>query len=145
VASTVRTPHVEVTRRFELDPSRPFLKVSYTVSGRGEAADLAGPQFPHVRFSERFLSVIEGDERDLFFDGAELGRGRQLPCWRVFFLPGHRTGLLVAARSKLMMSHIQIWPRIEKGRRVSPAPDVLVQLRLQHVQPAPPRCSREDI
>lgn len=120
VSSVIQSEHLSVHRRFALEPENPLLKVFFTFRGRGESAQLQNTRLPHVRLAGDFLSVVEGDERDLFFDGAEIGGGRQLPPWRVFFLPGHRQGLLVATRSKRMMSHMQIWPRLDWGVEFRP-------------------------
>jgi len=63
--------------------------------------------FPLVAFAPGFEDVFEPD-RDLFDDGAETAPGVEIPPWRVFFRKGGRTGLIVAARSKLAMSRFQI-------------------------------------
>ncbi len=120
IRTILRGPQAEIERCYRCAPDNPLLHISLIVRGRNAVADLREPRFPYVKFAEDFLSVIEGDERDLFFDGAELGQGRELPCWRVFFRPGHRDGVLLATRSKRMMSHIQIWPRIEKALECRP-------------------------
>ncbi|MBI4027188.1 MAG: hypothetical protein HY360_19540 [Verrucomicrobia bacterium] len=107
VESTLRTPHIAATRRFELPPNATLLKVTYIIRGMGPEIKLTQSAFPYVTFPEDFNDVTE-DEQDLHFDGAELGGNRELPCWRVLFRKGHRDGLIVAARSKLQMSHVQI-------------------------------------
>lgn len=113
VRSVLVSPHLKVTRRFTCEPDHPLLKVDLTIEPGEQPATLTDVRLPRLDFADDFASVIEGDEHDLYFDGAELGDGRQLPCWRVFFCNGHQRGLLIAARSKAMMSHIQIWPHAE--------------------------------
>jgi len=110
VESVIGSSAVQVTRRFELDDGAPLLRAAYSVKGTGETDEIAQLGFPMVRFAEDFLDAFE-DEEDLFADGAELGGGRELPCWRVFFKPGREAGLVVAARSKFEMSHFQIYER----------------------------------
>ena len=110
VESVIRSPAVEVTRRFELENGDPLLRVSYRVRGTGALTEVAQLGFPMLRFAEDFLDAFEDDD-DLYFDGAEVGGGSELPCWRVFFRAGHDDGLIVAARSKLEMSHLQIYER----------------------------------
>src|SRR5690242_10278916 len=37
--SVVRSPHIEVTQRFELDPSSPFLRVKASIRGIGTGSE----------------------------------------------------------------------------------------------------------
>ncbi len=115
IVSLLRADGVEIRRSFTFEPGRPVVGVVVEVRSTGFDGELAEPRFPHIRFADDFVNLIEGDEPDLFFDGAELGGGRELPCWRVFMRSGCRDGVLMAARSKAMMSHMQIWPREEKA------------------------------
>ena len=64
-----------------------------------------------VLSNSHLTATFAADERILDFDGAELGDGLELPCWRVLFAQGHREGLLLVARSKAQMSHIQTYRR----------------------------------
>lgn len=114
IHSVLISPHLKITRRFRCEPDHPLLTIDLLIEAGRKKATLADVRLPQIMLADDFLSVIEGDERDLYFDGAELGSGRQLPCWRVFFHKGHRHGLLLATRSKRMMGHIQIWPRTER-------------------------------
>ena len=107
VVSVVRTGAVEITRTFELPPDLPLLRVSCGVTALNRRAALAKVAFPCIRFAEGFVNFFE-DEEDLYCDGEELGGGRELPCWRVFFKEGHRRGVIIAARSKLEMSRFYI-------------------------------------
>lgn len=116
VQSTLRSPHVTVTRRFALDSASPLLQVGLTIQTMGVAGELAMAGFPAVRFAPGFADVFE-DERDLYFDGAELGDATQLPCWRVFLRKRGADGLLLVTRSKQQMSHAEI---LADGFRVCP-------------------------
>jgi len=110
VESVLASDAVEITRRFSLRPEDPLLTVRHTVRGTRAKGEILHPGFPRVTFSEDFADAFE-DEADRFFDGAELGQGREMPCWRVFFRDGHEDGLLLATRSKYAMSHLQIYAR----------------------------------
>lgn len=104
VSSVLRAPQLEIRRSFRLSPNSPLLSVRYEFIPTA-SAELHGPGI-------LFLSLIDDvndvsrDERDLYFDGAELGGCRELPCWRVLYRKGYRRGVLVAARSKRMMSRL---------------------------------------
>ncbi len=115
VARTVRRGEVEVTTLFELPPESPLLRISVSVRGRlgWQASQIA---FPKVQFASGFADAFE-DERDCYFDGEEIGGGRELPCWRVFFKEEAAEGVLAATRSKSDMSHFQI---VEKGFDLRP-------------------------
>jgi hypothetical protein len=113
VRSVLVWPHLRVTRQFRASPEHPLLRVDLLIEPGEQLTSVADVRLPQFRLAEDFLSVIEGDEQDLYFDGAELGGGAELPCWRVFFRRGHRRGLLLATRSRAMMSHLAIWPRTE--------------------------------
>ena len=110
VEATIRSPWIEITRRFELPEDGPLLKAAFTIRATDKAGPISGVAFPRVRFAADFADAFE-DEEDLYFDGAELRDGRQLPCWRVFFKEGHREGLLLVTRSKADMSRFQITER----------------------------------
>ena len=99
-----------MTRRFELRDGSSLLNITCTIEGTGELDEINHPAFPRIVFTDDFTDAFE-DEEDLFFDGAELGNGRELPCWRVFFREGHQEGLIAATRSKYEMSHFQIYER----------------------------------
>lgn len=107
VESTVRTEDVAFTRRFTLRADSPLLEVGGRVRVINEAAELRRDAFPHIEFAPDFVDMFE-DERDLYFDGVELGGGPELPPWRVFYRRGYERGLLAATRSKLEMSRFQI-------------------------------------
>lgn len=110
VEPTIRTRGVEIVKRFELLPDAPLLRASYTVRGTGEIEQAAHIGFPLIRFTDDFVDAFE-DEEDLYFDGAELGDGSELPCWRVFSNAERSCGLMAATRSKYEMSHFQIYER----------------------------------
>jgi hypothetical protein len=106
--SVIRMKHVTVTRTFRLRPKHPLLEMTFTVHGADADAKLQRIALPAILFAPDILDVTE-DDRILDFDGAELGDGIELPCWRVLFCKGHRDGLLLAARSKEQMSHVQTY------------------------------------
>lgn len=116
VQTTLRSPHVEVTFRYELAPDAATLTVDCTVRGFKRRNTLEHPAFPAIDFAGDFINTME-DEADLYDDGVELGGGAQLPCWRVFFRKGRQSGLLVAARCKRDMSRLQI---LDAGFHVKP-------------------------
>lgn len=102
-----RSEHLLVTLRYELEPGSPLLKVSTSVRGTGKPGALRYIFTPRFDFAPGFNDTFE-DERDLYYDGAELGGGKELPCWRVFFRKGYRTGLILATRRKLPMAQFHI-------------------------------------
>lgn len=106
IKATIHMAHLSVTKTFRLRPNHPLLEITYAVHGTAPKAKLQQPAFPCILFAEDINDITE-DDHILDFDGAELGNGRELPCWRVFFRKGHRDGLLLAARCKEQMSHIQ--------------------------------------
>lgn len=116
VEATIRMEHVSVTRTFRLRPNHPLLEVAYSIHGTAPQAKLQRLAFPCILFAEDINDITE-DDYILDFDGAELGNGRELPCWRVFFRKGHRDGLLLAARSKEQMSHVETY---RKGLEIRP-------------------------
>jgi hypothetical protein len=102
---------IEILRRFELADDSPLLKVHYEVRAVRAGVALAKPlAFPEIGFAGDFVNPFE-DEEDLYFDGEELGDGRELPPWRVFFRQGHQAGLMAATRCKRDMSRFQILDR----------------------------------
>ena len=105
--SVVRSPHVELTQRYELDPASPLLRLKTTLRGIGKDGELHVGGYPRVQFAGDIVDTFH-EENQLFFDGAELGGGREIPCWRVFFRKGYREGLMIATRSKLAMTRFQI-------------------------------------
>jgi hypothetical protein len=107
VTSIVRTGHLTVTIQYLLPANSPLLKIHVQVKGRGPKGELGMLATPHIGFTPGFNDVFEELE-DLFFDGAELGGGRELPCWRVFFRKGRRDGLLLATRTKRDMARFNI-------------------------------------
>lgn len=116
VQAVSRSEHVEVTRRYELSPGDPMLRVSVTVRGFKRRTTLQAPAFPAVSFTDDFIDAFE-DDTDLYDDGVELGGGAELPCWRVFFRKGRQIGILIATRSKRDMSRFQI---LERGFQIKP-------------------------
>lgn len=107
VTVTRRSKHLTVVTCFEIEDDHPLLKVAVSVQGTGEAGSLLFLNTPRFDFTAGFNDAFE-DERDLFSDGAEIGGDRELPCWRVFFRKGHKTGLLLATRSKKEMARFHI-------------------------------------
>lgn len=99
---------LEVLIGYGLAPRSPLLCVHVTIRGAGVKASLPYLHTPHLHFGPGFVDSFEDDE-DLYFDGAELGNGRELPCWRVFLRKGYRTGLLLATRGKREMAHFEIF------------------------------------
>jgi hypothetical protein len=117
VESVMAHDGVEIRRRFELPAGSPMLKVRVAVRALRFGVQLLKPvALPGLVFSAGFVDPFE-DGRDLYFDGEELGDGRELPPWRVFFREGRANGLLVAARSKLEMGRLQI---VGRGFAVKP-------------------------
>ena len=108
VRSVIRMKHVTVTREFRLRPKHPLLEMTFTVHGADPEVKLQRIAFPAIVFAPDINDVTE-DDHILDFDGAETGDGMELPCWRVLFGRGHRDGLLLAARSKEQMSHVQTY------------------------------------
>lgn len=104
VSSVLRTPHLEIRRCFRWTPGSPLLRIRYEFTATA-AARLHGPGLLFLELATDVNDVTR-DEKDLYFDGAELGRCMELPCWRVLYRAGHRRGVLVAARSKWQMSHL---------------------------------------
>lgn len=104
---TRQSPHLSVTFRYDLAATNPLLNVQVVMSTTGEAGKVQYPSLPRFAFASSFVNQFE-DEQDLYFDGAELGGGRELPCWRVFFQKGHRTGLMLATRSRRDMARFNI-------------------------------------
>lgn len=107
VESVLGTPFLEITRGFALARDAALLQVTCTVRATAPGVSLLHNAFPSVGLRDSFINVME-DEEDLYFDGEELGGGWELPCWRVFFNEGHRDGVIVATRSKVEMSRLQI-------------------------------------
>ncbi|MCZ7643916.1 MAG: hypothetical protein M5U26_01305 [Planctomycetota bacterium] len=106
VESVARTGKLRIERRFELPKQGPLLRCRIRVTAlKGGAWER--PALPAASFGPRFLDTYT-DERDLYFDGAELPGGREVPGWRVFFEQGHATGLLLATRSRERLSHLVI-------------------------------------
>ena len=111
VESVVRSPVIELRRRFELPAGSPLLKVTVEATLLAATRDsVKYVAFPRIQFAADFTDAFE-DDVDLYFDGEELQDGRELPPWRVFFRAGHEEGLLAATRSKLEMSRFQILER----------------------------------
>ena len=110
VESVLKSGAVEVTRRYVLGPDDALLSIRHEVRGTGAMEEIRHPGFPRMIFADDFVDAFE-DTEDLFFDGAELGGGQELPCWRVFFREGHGDGLLLATRSKREMGRFQIYAR----------------------------------
>ncbi len=105
--ATLRLPHLDLTLDYRLPSHAPLLQVNVTARTRSLPGQVRYPELPRVVFGSGFVNVFE-DEDDLYCDGAELPGGRQLPCWRVFFQESHRTGLLLATRSKAEMGRFDL-------------------------------------
>lgn len=111
VESVIANDDIEILRRFELPKDSPLLRVHFEVRARRPGVELVRPlALPEIFFAADFVNQFE-DEQDLYFDGEELGDGRELPPWRVFFREGHEAGLMAATRSKLEMGRFQILDR----------------------------------
>jgi hypothetical protein len=110
IESVIRSPQVEIQRRWELSPDQPLLKARFRVRAATRSVRLEEPAFPHVEFAPDLADPFE-DERDLYDDGVELGDGWELPPWRVFFWKGQDRGLMLVTRSKGEMSHVRIGTR----------------------------------
>ncbi len=104
ISSVLRTPQLEIRRSFRMTPGSPLLSVRYEFIA-ATTARLHGPGLLYLELAPDVNDVTR-DEKDMYFDGAELGRRMELPCWRVLYRKGHRRGVLVAARSKWQMSHL---------------------------------------
>lgn len=125
VSSLLRTPHLEIRRRFQMAPGSPLLRIRYEFIATASAT-LHGPGLLFLGLAED-LNDVTRDEKDLYFDGAELGDRRELPCWRVLYRAGHRRGILVAARSKWQMSHLMY-----DGQRIEVRPHVRAQQQVDY-------------
>ncbi len=110
VESVIESRLVRITRRFQLQPDRSTLACDVRIEPLDPSASLHPAALPRFVLPDDFNDVFE-DEEDLYFDGAELPGGKELPCWRVLFRTGRSDGLLVATRSKRQMSHFQFQPR----------------------------------
>jgi len=116
VTAKHRSAHLEVQMTYSASPDHPLLRVHSRVTGTGRAGNIVSPSMPRITFADDFNDAFE-DERDLFFDGAELGGGRELPCWRVYFRAGYRTGAILATRRKdemarfnILAKGFELWP-----------------------------------
>jgi len=111
VESVIVSDEVRITRCFILLAGGPLLQAKYEIRALTAGVELQRPiAIPEIVLAEDFNNQFE-DEQDLNFDGAELTDGRELPAWRVFFRTGHQSGLLAVTRSKLQMSHFQVFDR----------------------------------
>lgn len=110
VESVVRSGLIEHRRRYALAPGSFLLQATSEVRALGGLIKIASVAMPRIEFAADFNDAFE-DEEDLYFDGEELGGGMELPPWRVFFRAGRRDGVMIAARSKLDMSRLQIMER----------------------------------
>jgi len=110
VESVLRSEHIQIERCFEIGRKDALLRARYRVRPLTGTKSLDLGVFPHIDFTSDFADAFE-DERDMYDDGAELGDGRELPCWRVFFARGEERGLMLATRCKADMSHVQILAR----------------------------------
>lgn len=110
IRSLHQSEHLEIELCYELAQDSPLLSVAVRVRGRGSTARLGHFSMPHIAFAPKFNDAFE-DEQELYFDGAELGDGKELPCWRVFFCKDYRDGLILATRSKRDMARFNILAR----------------------------------
>jgi len=111
--ATVRfqSKHLGIEMVYSLPAKSPLLKVVIAVRGVAKTpVPLRSAAFPGFFFADDFLDAFE-DEVDRYSDGAELGNGRELPCWRVFHRNGRRTGILLATRGKHEMAHMVVHAR----------------------------------
>jgi hypothetical protein len=108
--SITQTPHIRISLHYELTPSAPLINIRCHIQGLCPSIQLNEVGFPGINLSPCFNNAFE-DPKDLYFDGAELVSGRQLSPWRVLFCQGHQSGLIIATRSKLDMSRLQILQR----------------------------------
>ncbi|MBI4025355.1 MAG: hypothetical protein HY360_10280 [Verrucomicrobia bacterium] len=110
VEAVLRSDRIKLIRRFELRERDSLLRARYRIEPNPGVKSLERGVFPRIDFTPDFADAYE-DDRDCYSDGAELGNGREMPCWRVFFKQGEETGLILAARSKFQMSHFLIGAR----------------------------------
>jgi hypothetical protein len=116
--STLATEHLRIKRVFTVLQGEPLMKIRYEFSAV-KACRLMDPGLLHLALAED-LNDVSRDEKDLYFDGAEIGGNRELPCWRVLYRAGHKRGVMVAARSKWQMSHLMYGTSGAKGIEVRP-------------------------
>jgi len=102
-----RSEHLEITSRYELKDDSPLLSATICVRGLGSKTRLGHLALPRIEFTAGFNDTFE-DEKDLYFDGAELGQGMELPCWRVFFRKDNCSGLILATRNKREMARFNL-------------------------------------
>ena len=107
VTSVNRSKHIKWSIRYELTEKTPLMLVTVRLKTTGHSGRLMNTALPRFTFAPSFNNVFE-DERDLYSDGAELGRGQELPCWRVFFQRDHTHGLILVTRSKADMAHFNV-------------------------------------
>ncbi len=118
VESVLATEHLRIKRVFTVSQGVPVLKVRYEFSAV-KACRLMDPGLLFFALAED-LNDVSRDEKDLYFDGAELGGARELPCWRVLYRAGHKRGVMVATRSKWQMSHVMYGTSGARGIEVRP-------------------------
>ncbi len=102
-----RSADLETTIEWHLPPQSPLLRARVRVRGLGSGAKLGFLAMPRITLARGFNDIFE-DEQDLWSDGAELGGGRELPCWRVFFRKGWKSGLILATRCKEEMARFNV-------------------------------------
>ena len=111
VTARFQDAHLAVQIRYSLPSGSPLLAIETKVRGcSAKAAALTFVALPGFTWSDDFLDAFE-DEDDCYSDGAELGGGFELPCWRVFHRAKRKDGLLLATRSKQEMAHMVIHAR----------------------------------
>ncbi len=125
VSTEMATADVGITRVFSIMAGSPLMKVRYEFRAARDCT-LVDPGLLHIALAGD-LNDVSRDEKDLYFDGAELGEGRELPCWRVLYRMGHKTGVMVAARSKWQMSHVMY-----KAKSMEVRPSVRAQQELAY-------------
>lgn len=116
ISTILENEYLTIKSTWTLLKNSPLLNFSLQLSGKESSSHLSYITLPNIRLTNHFNNIFE-DEEDLFFDGAELKNGNELPCWRVLFEQGRKTGVILATRSKYDMSHIQF---LERGFNIVP-------------------------
>lgn len=99
------SPHLRISIVYQIAAHGRLLEINIRSQGTGKEGKAIFPATPHYVLADDFNDIYE-DPKDLFCDGAEVDFGSEIPAWRVFFKKGYKSGVIVAARSKQDMGHL---------------------------------------